>query len=118
MAEHNLEQSGCPTVVRHTQMPCAPQDGIWGVRVPLGDPRLQEPSKWQGRNILGKALMSAREHLRTRESEEPESVAPTGRLRPRGLLSRASCREWGGALTEGETPQTASRLARATDPRG
>jgi len=42
----------------------APKDCIWGVGLKLGDPRLQDEQTWQGRNVLGKALMRARAHIR------------------------------------------------------
>ena len=46
---------------------CSPNDRIWGIGIPLDDPRHQDPAKWQGENILGKALMCVRETLRTTE---------------------------------------------------
>ena len=38
-------------------------DLIWGAGITVGDPRLQEPDKWPGGNLLGEALMSVRKHF-------------------------------------------------------
>lgn len=43
----------------------APNDRIWGVGLNRKDSRVKDPSQWQGRNILGYALMQARDHLRS-----------------------------------------------------
>ena len=43
---------------------CSPNDRIWGIGIPLDDPRHQDPAQWQGESILGKALMRVRETLR------------------------------------------------------
>lgn len=43
----------------------APDDRIWGVGLPKSDPRVYDPEQWQGRNILGFALMKAREALKS-----------------------------------------------------
>ena len=42
----------------------SPYDGIWGVRLRADDSRIQNPSKWQGENLLGFALMEARDIIR------------------------------------------------------
>mmetsp|Transcript_26609 Transcript_26609/g.61590 ORF Transcript_26609/g.61590 Transcript_26609/m.61590 type:complete len:184 (+) Transcript_26609:100-651(+) len=39
-------------------------DKIWGIGIDVGDPRVQDPKQWQGRNVLGQALMRTRDHLR------------------------------------------------------
>jgi len=44
----------------------APHDAIWGIGLPWHDPRVENPDKWRGRNILGSALMRTREALRRR----------------------------------------------------
>eukprot|EP00931_Biecheleriopsis_adriatica_P111803 TRINITY_DN86277_c0_g1_i1.p1 TRINITY_DN86277_c0_g1~~TRINITY_DN86277_c0_g1_i1.p1 ORF type:complete len:222 (+),score=54.80 TRINITY_DN86277_c0_g1_i1:47-667(+) len=49
-------------------------DRIWGIGLDVGDPRVQDREKWQGRNILGEALMRARAVLRG-DGEEPTLVA-------------------------------------------
>jgi hypothetical protein len=41
----------------------APNDCIWGIGLPTKDGRVQDPSLWQGRNVLGTALMRTREYL-------------------------------------------------------
>lgn len=43
----------------------APRDQIWGIGLGRGNPLVSDPSKWRGRNLLGFALMRAREALRS-----------------------------------------------------
>ena len=45
------------------------RDKIWGIGLDVGEPNVQVPARWQGYNILGWALMEARDALRR---------APTG----------------------------------------
>lgn len=44
----------------------SPYDGIWGVRLAIDDPRIQNPNEWQGENLLGFVLMETRDVLRER----------------------------------------------------
>ncbi len=39
----------------------SPLDRVWGIGLAADDPRAQDPTKWQGANLLGFALMAARE---------------------------------------------------------
>jgi len=41
----------------------APNDSIWGIGLSSSDERVKDPSAWLGRNVLGYALMRARDHL-------------------------------------------------------
>ena len=41
----------------------SPSDCIWGIGLGVTDPRVSDPTQWQGRNILGFALMRTRDHL-------------------------------------------------------
>ena len=41
----------------------SPVDPIWGIGLAAGDPRAQDPMHWQGLNLLGFALMAARDAL-------------------------------------------------------
>jgi ribA/ribD-fused uncharacterized protein len=41
----------------------SPDDRIWGIGLVREDPRAQDPAKWQGRNLLGFALMRVRDLL-------------------------------------------------------
>ncbi|RJL32593.1 NADAR family protein [Bailinhaonella thermotolerans] len=41
----------------------SPRDRIWGIGLAAGDPRAASPSAWRGLNLLGFALMSARDAL-------------------------------------------------------
>lgn len=43
----------------------SPYDGIWGVNLATEDPRINDPNQWQGENLLGFALMEARDLLRS-----------------------------------------------------
>lgn len=42
----------------------SPNDKIWGAGLVIGDARLNYPDYYPGQNLLGKALMEAREWLR------------------------------------------------------
>ncbi len=42
----------------------APRDTIWGIGLGAANPGAQDPRTWRGRNLLGFALMEARERLR------------------------------------------------------
>jgi ribA/ribD-fused uncharacterized protein len=42
---------------------CAVQDRIWGIGLSMKNSDRLEPSKWQGQNLLGYALMMVRERM-------------------------------------------------------
>jgi ribA/ribD-fused uncharacterized protein len=42
----------------------SPVDRIWGIGLAADDPRAADPGRWRGENLLGFALMAAREALR------------------------------------------------------
>ncbi|MEZ0115490.1 ribA/ribD-fused uncharacterized protein [Catenulispora sp. EB89] len=42
----------------------SPVDRIWGIGLAATDERAQDPARWRGLNLLGEALMAARETLR------------------------------------------------------
>ncbi len=42
----------------------SPFDGIWGVKLPIEDSCIQNPNLWRGENLLGFAIMEARDILR------------------------------------------------------
>ncbi|MFF5974735.1 NADAR family protein [Streptomyces sp. NPDC012769] len=42
----------------------SPLDRIWGIGLAADDPRAFDPERWRGLNLLGFALMEARERLR------------------------------------------------------
>lgn len=46
----------------------SPYDKIWGIGLEEEDPRCLDTARWQGRNLLGEALMTARELLREMEA--------------------------------------------------
>ncbi len=41
----------------------SPVDAVWGIGLAADNPRCEDPSKWPGTNLLGYALMSARNLL-------------------------------------------------------
>lgn len=41
----------------------SPLDRVWGIGLAADDPRAEDPASWQGENLLGFALMTARETL-------------------------------------------------------
>ncbi|TXS57152.1 NADAR family protein [Streptomyces sp. t39] len=44
----------------------SPLDRIWGIGLAADDERAEDPARWRGLNLLGFALMEAREELRAR----------------------------------------------------
>lgn len=44
----------------------SPVDRIWGIGLAADDERAEDPARWRGLNLLGFALMEAREELRAR----------------------------------------------------
>ncbi len=52
----------------------SPKDRIWGIGLDENHPDAIVPSRWQGENLLGFALMEAREHLRQIESKLNEII--------------------------------------------
>ncbi|WP_404797632.1 NADAR family protein [Streptomyces pristinaespiralis] len=43
----------------------SPMDRVWGIGLAADDERAQDPVRWRGLNLLGFALMEAREELRS-----------------------------------------------------
>lgn len=46
-----------------TLVEASPMDSIWGIGLRADDPRALEPASWQGKNLLGIALMAVRSRL-------------------------------------------------------
>lgn len=44
-------------------------DAIWGAGIDAMDPRINDPSKWPGLNLLGKVLMQVRKELKVRDEK-------------------------------------------------
>ena len=42
----------------------SPYDAVWGIRMSANSPDAQNPLKWRGHNLLGFALMEARDEIR------------------------------------------------------
>ncbi|WP_280840506.1 NADAR family protein [Micromonospora sp. A200] len=55
----------------------SPVDRVWGIGLAADDPRAEDPARWRGLNLLGFALMQARETLREQVDRSPEP--PPGR---------------------------------------
>ncbi|MBM7085324.1 NADAR family protein [Micromonospora humidisoli] len=49
----------------------SPVDRVWGVGLAPDDPRAEDPARWRGLNLLGFALMEAREMLRDERPSGP-----------------------------------------------
>lgn len=64
------------------------RDKIWGIGLEVSDPRVQQPHKWQGRNVLGTALMRTRDFLRGRQAAAVATAA--GDEHPEELVVEAS----------------------------
>lgn len=41
----------------------SPTDRIWGIGIGLGNPDMYDESKWDGENLLGKAIKDVQQHL-------------------------------------------------------
>ena len=52
---------------------CSPRDTKWGIGVDIQDPAVNDISRWNGQNLLGRILMEVRTELR-------QELASTGRL--------------------------------------
>ena len=55
----------------------SPVDRVWGVGLAADDPRAEDPTRWRGLNLLGFALMAARDALRA-DSGRGDSGTPGG----------------------------------------
>ncbi|MEK3956108.1 MULTISPECIES: NADAR family protein [unclassified Psychrobacillus] len=47
-----------------TLVEASPYDKIWGIKLAITHPDIENPSKWRGQNLLGKVLERVREQLR------------------------------------------------------
>ncbi|KAI6226639.1 hypothetical protein M3Y95_00641800 [Aphelenchoides besseyi] len=65
---------------RGTLVEAAPNDRRWGVGLKENDPRIADPNKWRGTNLLGKALMEVRAGLRNGADKRSPDIG----LRKRG----------------------------------
>eukprot|EP01013_Petalomonas_cantuscygni_P001701 TRINITY_DN1172_c0_g1_i1.p1 TRINITY_DN1172_c0_g1~~TRINITY_DN1172_c0_g1_i1.p1 ORF type:complete len:297 (+),score=16.73 TRINITY_DN1172_c0_g1_i1:62-892(+) len=91
----------------------AGRDCIWGIGLGPSNPRAQDPATWRGQNLLGFALMAAREHLRAERSASRAALCTTtgGAAAPSapeatstGVPPSAETRGVKRALTPGECP--------------
>jgi len=71
VAEGNVHKFGQDPVLRDfllgtgdtVLVEAAPRDRIWGIGYGPDNPKVTQPKQWRGRNLLGFALMEARERL-------------------------------------------------------
>ncbi|MFC4120710.1 NADAR family protein [Nonomuraea zeae] len=56
--------------VNRVLVEASPLDRVWGIGLAADDPRAAAPSTWQGLNLLGFALMSARNALRDQHGQD------------------------------------------------
>ncbi|MFJ1579693.1 NADAR family protein [Streptomyces sp. NPDC088182] len=56
----------------------SPMDRIWGIGLASDDERALDPARWRGLNLLGLALMEARERLRTEAGTATGTATGTG----------------------------------------
>jgi len=70
-------------------------DKNWGIGLDVGDARVQSPSKWQGSNILGWALMETRNALRHGKTANGagSQIELVAQKEP---SSKAKAKRWGG----------------------
>lgn len=59
----------------------APNDRIWGLGIGKGDPRLDDPLEWHGKNLLGITLMKVRSDLRALSAIDGRLEWPIERLK-------------------------------------
>jgi len=51
-----------------TFVEASPSDGIWGIKRPIGDPKIDDEKYWRGHNLLGKVLTKVRDTLKSERS--------------------------------------------------
>eukprot|EP00475_Leptophrys_vorax_P005310 TRINITY_DN13225_c0_g1_i1.p1 TRINITY_DN13225_c0_g1~~TRINITY_DN13225_c0_g1_i1.p1 ORF type:complete len:182 (+),score=37.30 TRINITY_DN13225_c0_g1_i1:153-698(+) len=52
-----------------TLVEASPFDRVWGIGMSSTDAHILKRSKWKGQNLLGKAIMEARTHLRSQQAQ-------------------------------------------------
>lgn len=57
-------------------------DRIWGIGLAADDDRALDPARWRGLNLLGFALMEARERLRAPDGAEAGTGTGAGAEQP------------------------------------
>ena len=62
---HNLLDTEDRVIVE-----ASPHDIIWGVGLRETDPKILDPNKWQGQNLLGQTLMRTRSYIRAKLRNE------------------------------------------------
>ncbi|MFJ6836527.1 NADAR family protein [Streptomyces sp. NPDC091209] len=60
---------GCGRVL----VEASPMDRVWGIGLAATDPGASDPRRWRGPNLLGFALMKARDRLRSPAAGDPEA---------------------------------------------
>lgn len=65
-------------------------DRIWGVGLSENDPRIQDPTKWKGLNLLGNALMRTRSRIASELKLEQRTTPPDQSAHESGSKARAT----------------------------
>ncbi|CAM5259864.1 NADAR domain-containing protein OS=Streptomyces fumanus OX=67302 GN=GCM10018772_52590 PE=4 SV=1 [Streptomyces fumanus] len=55
----------------------SPVDPVWGIGLAADDEAAADPERWQGANLLGFALMAARERLRAGAARPAAGATPS-----------------------------------------
>ena len=72
----------------------APNDRVWGIGLGRKDPHARCPWKWKGSNVLGWALMQARERLRIHAVEAPLACSASDQHGRRFFVTDEQPRTW------------------------
>jgi ribA/ribD-fused uncharacterized protein len=52
----------------------SPYDKVWGVGLSEDDPRINDPIKWKGKNLLGKVLMRVRDKIMNKPKPKQRTI--------------------------------------------
>ena len=92
--KESLLDTGDRTIVE-----ASARDRKWGIGLAVTDPRAQDPTKWRGENLLGKALMKVREQLHAEAAENKKQVKCT--CNPRTIAGGLGHAFWCAKVMDG-----------------
>ena len=61
---HSNAPYSIPRTGFYKNVEASPLDAIWGIRMRETNPHVHNPLKWNGKNLLGFALMEVRDEIR------------------------------------------------------
>lgn len=73
-----------------TFVEASPYDGVWGVRIPIGDPAIADEKNWRGRNLLGKCLTEVRAAVKSKSEAKEKNTVSKVRLTWQDVEDRVS----------------------------